>query len=116
MEKDCNFEEGGLQCRLENTGKAIPKWIFHEMQHFWEFERTYFGMILQMHLYEVLLLKKTSNMDTLMFYSITLLLCVIILVLKKINQFHPEYIDFGCYTLMFCSIHRFPDSFTRDLV
>ena len=42
MEKDCNFEEGGLQCRLENTGKAIPKWIFHEMQHFEEFEKNIF--------------------------------------------------------------------------
>ena len=100
MEKDCNFEEGGLQCRLENTGKAIPKWIFHEMQHFWEFERTYFEMILQMHLYEVLLRKKISNIDTLMFYSITLLLCVIIQVLKKnksissrIHRFWMLYID-----------------------
>ena len=50
MEKDCNFKEGGLQCRLENTGKTIPKKIFHKMQHFGEFERIFFGMILQMHL------------------------------------------------------------------
>ena len=36
---------------------------------------------------------KISNMDTLMFCSIALLLCVIIQVLNKINQFQPEYID-----------------------
>ena len=34
----------------------------------------------------------------------------------KIYQFHLGYIDFGCHTSMLCSIHRFPDSFTRDLM
>ena len=60
MEKDCNFEEGGLQCRLENIGKAIPKRIFHKMQHFGEFERTFFGMILQMHLGNITIMNMSS--------------------------------------------------------
>ena len=34
----------------------------------------------------------------------------------KIYQFPLGYIDFGCHTSMFSSIHRFPDSFTRDLM
>ena len=34
----------------------------------------------------------------------------------KINQFHPGYFDFGCHASMLCSIHRFPDSFTRDFM